>query len=79
MCSGAWWLGGGAGEQNQVMTGVSFSFSFSLSLSLQALAQLVQSHLISDQPCSRQLTLRCPLCINPTCGEAKAFFSAQKA
>ncbi|CAL8384567.1 ferrochelatase, mitochondrial [Gadus morhua] len=48
-------------------------------LFMKALAQLVQSHLISDQPCSRQLTLRCPLCINPTCGEAKAFFSAQKA
>uniref|UniRef100_A0A668SB17 Ferrochelatase n=1 Tax=Oreochromis aureus TaxID=47969 RepID=A0A668SB17_OREAU len=44
----------------------------------EALADLVQSHLKSNEPCSRQLTLRCPLCTNPTCGEAKAFFANQK-
>uniref|UniRef100_A0A672GAM5 Ferrochelatase n=1 Tax=Salarias fasciatus TaxID=181472 RepID=A0A672GAM5_SALFA len=47
-------------------------------LFMKALADLVQSHLKSNEPCSRQLTLRCPLCTNPTCGETKAFFSNQK-
>ncbi|CAL8280051.1 unnamed protein product [Merluccius merluccius] len=47
-------------------------------LFMKALADLVQSHLRSNEPCSRQLTLRCPLCTNPTCGDAKAFFSSQK-
>ncbi|XP_037341039.2 ferrochelatase, mitochondrial [Pungitius pungitius] len=47
-------------------------------LFMKALADLVQSHLKSNQPCSRQLTLRCPLCTNPTCGETKAFFASQK-
>ncbi|XP_040054467.1 ferrochelatase, mitochondrial [Gasterosteus aculeatus] len=46
-------------------------------LFMKALADLVQSHLKSNQPCSRQLTLRCPLCTNPTCAETKAFFSSQ--
>ncbi|XP_074547082.1 ferrochelatase, mitochondrial [Halichoeres trimaculatus] len=46
-------------------------------LFMKALADLVQSHLKSNQPCSRQLTLRCPLCTNPTCGETKAFFANQ--
>lgn len=46
--------------------------------SVQALADLVQSHLKSNMVCSRQLTLRCPLCTNPTCGETKAFFAGQK-
>ncbi|XP_077354180.1 ferrochelatase, mitochondrial [Festucalex cinctus] len=47
-------------------------------LFMKALAELVQSHLKSKEPCSRQLTLRCPLCTNPTCGETKAFFASQK-
>ncbi|XP_035523539.1 ferrochelatase, mitochondrial [Morone saxatilis] len=46
-------------------------------LFMKALADLVQSHLKSNQPCSRQLTLRCPLCTNPICGETKAFFASQ--
>lgn len=46
-------------------------------LFMKALADLVQSHLKSNQPCSRQLTLRCPLCTNPTCEETKAFFASQ--
>ncbi|XP_047200384.1 ferrochelatase, mitochondrial [Hippoglossus stenolepis] len=45
---------------------------------MRALADLVQSHLKSNESCSRQLTLRCPLCTNPTCGETKAFFANQK-
>ncbi|XP_026195857.1 ferrochelatase, mitochondrial-like [Anabas testudineus] len=47
-------------------------------LFMKALADLVHSHLKSNEPCSRQLTLRCPLCTNPTCGETKAFFANQK-
>ncbi|TNM92410.1 hypothetical protein fugu_019422 [Takifugu bimaculatus] len=47
-------------------------------LFMKALADLVQSHLKSNMVCSRQLTLRCPLCTNPTCGETKAFFASQK-
>ncbi|ROL46799.1 Ferrochelatase, mitochondrial [Anabarilius grahami] len=47
-------------------------------LFFRALADLVQSHLKSNEPCSRQLTLRCPLCVNPTCGQTKAFFASQK-
>ncbi|KAK2818834.1 hypothetical protein Q5P01_024395 [Channa striata] len=47
-------------------------------LFMKALADLVQSHLKSNELCSRQLTLRCPLCTNPTCGETKAFFANQK-
>ncbi|XP_040915045.1 ferrochelatase, mitochondrial [Toxotes jaculatrix] len=47
-------------------------------LFMKALADLVQSHLKSNEPCSRQLTLRCPLCTNPTCGETKVFFANQK-
>ncbi|XP_008422816.1 ferrochelatase, mitochondrial [Poecilia reticulata] len=47
-------------------------------LFMKALADLVQSHLKSNEPCSRQLTLRCPLCTNPTCGQTKAFFASQK-
>ncbi|KAM7369364.1 hypothetical protein PAMP_013636 [Pampus punctatissimus] len=47
-------------------------------LFMKALADLVQSHLKTNEPCSRQLTLRCPLCTNPTCGETKAFFASQK-
>ncbi|XP_061733103.1 ferrochelatase, mitochondrial [Nerophis ophidion] len=47
-------------------------------LFMKALADLVQAHLRSNQTCSRQLTLRCPLCTNPTCGETKAFFANQK-
>ncbi|KAB5549304.1 hypothetical protein PHYPO_G00065840 [Pangasianodon hypophthalmus] len=47
-------------------------------LFFKALADLVQTHLKSNEPCSRQLTLRCPLCVNPTCAKAKAFFASQK-
>ncbi|KAK3555678.1 hypothetical protein QTP86_028643 [Hemibagrus guttatus] len=46
-------------------------------LFFKALADLVQTHLKSNEPCSRQLTLRCPLCVNPTCGKTKAFFANQ--
>ncbi|XP_073476368.1 ferrochelatase, mitochondrial [Aquarana catesbeiana] len=44
----------------------------------KALADLVLSHLKSKETCSKQLTLRCPMCVNPVCGEAKSFFTNQK-
>ncbi|XP_053557119.1 ferrochelatase, mitochondrial [Bombina bombina] len=40
----------------------------------KALADLVLSHLKSNEICSKQLTLRCPMCVNPVCGETKSFF-----
>ncbi|KAK3754947.1 hypothetical protein QZH41_019364 [Actinostola sp. cb2023] len=45
---------------------------------IQAMADIVTSHLQSKQPCSRQMTLRCPLCVNVICGHAKEFFAKQK-
>ncbi|XP_063815711.1 ferrochelatase, mitochondrial isoform X1 [Pseudophryne corroboree] len=43
----------------------------------KALADLVLSHMKSNEICSKQLTLRCQMCVNPVCGEAKAFFTSQ--
>ncbi|KAG2466266.1 HEMH protein, partial [Polypterus senegalus] len=47
-------------------------------LGKEALADLVHNHLKSRESCSKQLTLRCPLCMNPVCGQTKAFFASQK-
>ncbi|XP_049651782.1 ferrochelatase, mitochondrial isoform X2 [Accipiter gentilis] len=44
----------------------------------KALADLVCSHIQSNEVCSRQLTLCCPLCVNPICRETKAFFTNQQ-
>ncbi|XP_002734283.2 ferrochelatase, mitochondrial-like [Saccoglossus kowalevskii] len=41
---------------------------------IQALADIVKSHLDTNQPCSRQLPLRCPGCRNPRCALTKEFF-----
>lgn len=41
---------------------------------IQALANLVKSHLSGGQACSKQLLLRCPMCVNLTCGKTKQFF-----
>uniref|UniRef100_UPI00398F6E8C ferrochelatase, mitochondrial isoform X2 n=1 Tax=Pristiophorus japonicus TaxID=55135 RepID=UPI00398F6E8C len=46
-------------------------------LFIKALADLVNTHLKSAEPSSKQLSLRCPLCVNPVCGETKAFFANQ--
>ncbi|MGH0164718.1 UNVERIFIED_CONTAM: hypothetical protein FKN15_047828 [Acipenser sinensis] len=51
---------------------------YSQVLGKEALADLVQRHLKSKEACSRQLPLRCPLCVNPVCGQTKAFFARQK-
>jgi hypothetical protein len=45
---------------------------------LQALADLVHSHIQSNKLCSKQLTLSCPLCVNPVCRETKSFFTSQQ-
>lgn len=47
-------------------------------LFIKALADLVNTHLKSAETSSKQLGLRCPLCVNPVCQETKAFFAKQK-
>lgn len=49
-----------------------------LSPVFQALADLVLSHIQSNELCSKQLTLSCPLCVNPVCRETKSFFASQQ-
>ncbi|XP_008853595.1 ferrochelatase, mitochondrial isoform X3 [Nannospalax galili] len=44
----------------------------------KALADLVHSHIQSNKMCSKQLTLSCPLCVNPVCRETKSFFTSQQ-
>ncbi|XP_025786910.1 ferrochelatase, mitochondrial [Puma concolor] len=44
----------------------------------KALADLVLSHIQSNELCSKQLTLSCPLCVNPVCRETKSFFTSQQ-
>ncbi|KAM9224702.1 ferrochelatase, mitochondrial isoform 2-T2 [Dugong dugon] len=41
----------------------------------KALADLVLTHIQSNERCSRQLMLSCPLCANPVCREMKSFFT----
>ncbi|XP_069780080.1 ferrochelatase, mitochondrial isoform X1 [Narcine bancroftii] len=47
-------------------------------LFIKALADLVNTHLKSAETSSKQLSLRCPLCVNPVCQETKAFFAKQQ-
>ncbi|NWW90900.1 HEMH protein, partial [Rhynochetos jubatus] len=47
-------------------------------LSFKALADLVCSHIQANEICSQQLTLCCPLCVNPICKETKVFFAKQQ-
>ncbi|KAH0512916.1 Ferrochelatase, mitochondrial [Microtus ochrogaster] len=51
---------------------------YSQVLAKKALADLVYSHIQSNKLCSTQLTLSCPLCVNPVCRETKSFFSSQQ-
>ena len=46
---------------------------------LQAMADIVKNHLQTGEVCSPQLTLRCPMCVNATCGMAKEFFASQQS
>jgi len=45
---------------------------------VKAIADIVKSHLESDKSCSNQLGLRCPQCINETCGPMKEFFKTNQ-
>ncbi|XP_007933743.1 ferrochelatase, mitochondrial [Orycteropus afer afer] len=44
----------------------------------KALADLVLTHIQSSEHCSKQLTLSCPLCVNPVCRDMKSFFTSQQ-
>nr|XP_039259139.1 ferrochelatase, mitochondrial-like [Styela clava] len=41
---------------------------------VNALADLVKGHLEVGERHSKQLPLRCPMCVNPVCGRAREFF-----
>ncbi|XP_065063801.1 ferrochelatase, mitochondrial-like isoform X2 [Rhopilema esculentum] len=43
-------------------------------LFIEAMADVVKTHLLSGDSSSKQLPLRCPMCINPKCKETKTFF-----
>lgn len=43
---------------------------------IDAMANLVKSHLESSDKHSKQLSLRCPMCVNPVCGKTKEFFQS---
>ncbi|PIK47776.1 hypothetical protein BSL78_15355 [Apostichopus japonicus] len=45
---------------------------------VKAMAHLVKDHLASNSPCSKQLPLRCPMCVNAICGKTKEFFAQQR-
>ncbi|XP_059171681.1 ferrochelatase, mitochondrial-like isoform X2 [Physella acuta] len=45
---------------------------------IKALADIVKQHIDSQSCCSPQLMLRCPMCVNLTCGPAKDFFHNQQ-
>lgn len=47
-------------------------------LFIKAMADIVKSHMDSKSNCSHQLSLRCPMCINETCGPMKHFFKTNK-
>lgn len=40
----------------------------------QALSEIVMEHLSSERKATKQLHLRCPMCINAVCGEMRDFF-----
>lgn len=46
----------------------------SIYLYMQALADIVHTHLKAGKRSGRQLSLRCPLCVNPVCGKMRDYF-----
>lgn len=58
---------------------VHFSWPLCIISVLQAMADIVKKHLHSGEVCSPQLGLRCPMCVNATCGMAKEFFASQQS
>ena len=45
---------------------------------IECLSQLVARHIGSDGKTIPQMSLRCPLCTNPTCGPMRGFFSSRQ-
>lgn len=45
---------------------------------IETLADVVYSHICRREISSRQLSLRCPMCVNPVCGKMREFFANQK-
>lgn len=45
---------------------------------IEAMADIVKTHIKSGISCPPQLSLRCPMCVNQTCGLAKDFFINQQ-
>lgn len=45
---------------------------------IKTLADVVHEHISRNETSSRQLTLRCPMCVNPVCGKMREFFAEQK-
>jgi len=45
---------------------------------VEAMADIVKGHLESGSGCSHQLSLRCPMCVNETCGPMKHFFKTNE-
>jgi ferrochelatase len=44
---------------------------------IEALAELVKGHLESGDRCSKQMSLRCPMCVSEKCKQQKEFFSGK--
>eukprot|EP00128_Syssomonas_multiformis_P005475 Colp12_sorted_trinity150504_noHs@27524 len=42
---------------------------------IKTLADIAATHLKAGELCSTQMPLRCPMCVNETCGKAKEFFN----
>lgn len=45
---------------------------------IKCLSDLVTDHLNSDGKTISQMSLRCPMCTNPTCGPMRGFFASRK-
>ena len=46
---------------------------------IQALADIAKTHLESGENCSKQMPLRCPMCVSKRCEEQKKFFAGSRA
>ena len=47
-------------------------------LFIECISQLVAKHVRSGGQTIPQMSLRCPMCVNPTCGPMRGFFSSRK-
>jgi ferrochelatase len=45
---------------------------------IQALSNIFKEHVQTKAPVTTQMTLRCPSCVNETCGKSKEFFAQEK-